>query len=250
MLNDPAINELSHDWNAVFLRYCDGMSFASNRSDPIPVPQKKGEYWHHARADKEYPPPSSLPSLTLSPPPSSRPTVTKIWLRGLEILKGTFDKLASSYELGMATEVITNGASAGGLATYLHADRMTAYIHEANTKAGRPLARVSALPDSGYWPDDPAKRFSSMFRGWYALQGNISDGLPLHCKWATANVTRCLFPQYFADEIQTRLFPIQSLYDPLQNMAPGSDHDAHANWLLASMNRTIFFRMENDAAAA
>ena len=41
-------------------------------------------------------------------------------------------------------------------------------------------------------------------------------GLPKNCKWRTSNVTRCLFPQYFADEIETRLFPLQSLYDPLQ----------------------------------
>ena len=44
MLNDPAINELSHDWNAVFMRYCDGMSFASNMTDPHVVvgPTGKG----------------------------------------------------------------------------------------------------------------------------------------------------------------------------------------------------------------
>jgi hypothetical protein len=48
------------------------------------------------------------------------------------------------------------------------------------------------------------------------LQDNVTDGLPKHCKWLKTNVTRCLFPQYFADEIATRLFPLQSLYDPLQ----------------------------------
>ena len=70
-----------------------------------------------------------------------------------------------------------------------------------------------------YWPDDPAKRFSTMFRSWFALQGSVIDGLPKHCKYLRTNVTRCLYPEYFADEIATRLFPLQSLYDPDQHMA-------------------------------
>ena len=44
----------------------------------------------------------------------------------------------------------------------------------------------------------------------------MTDGLPKNCKWKRSNVTRCLFPQYFADETETRLWPLQSLYDPLQ----------------------------------
>ena len=32
MLNDPAINEYTYDWNAVFMRYCDGMSFSGNQA--------------------------------------------------------------------------------------------------------------------------------------------------------------------------------------------------------------------------
>jgi hypothetical protein len=37
-----------------------------------------------------------------------------------------------------------------------------------------------------------------------------------NCKWLKTNVARCLFPQYFAGGVATRLFPLQSLYDPLQ----------------------------------
>ena len=57
-----------------------------------------------------------------------------------------------------------------------------------------------------------------MFRSWFALQGGVTDGLPKHCKDLRTNVTRCLYPEYFADEITTRLFPLQSLYDPDQHM--------------------------------
>ena len=76
------------------------------------------------------------------------------------------------------------------------------------------------------------------------MQDNVTDGLPKHCKWLKTNVTRCLFPQYFADEIATRLFPLQSLYDPLQiwNDFPktsGGDPNLHGQWLLDNINRTV-----------
>lgn len=206
MFNDPTVNELAHDWNAVFLRYCDGMSFAANKSAPYTV-NGTGEL---------------------------------LWFRGLEILHATFGSLQANYNLGDATFVITNGASAGGLATYLHADTMSDLIHAANKGASKPPADVVSLPDSGFWPDEPPRRFSDMFRNWFALQDNVTDGLPKQCKWASTNVTRCLFPQYFADEIETRLFPLQSLYDPLQNFIPNSDHNAQGDWLATNMNRTIF----------
>jgi hypothetical protein len=171
--------------------------------------------------------------------PLTTPTGQKLWFRGLEILRATFDSLASTAALGDATDVILNGASAGGLATYLHADRMAGYVRAANAAARHPPARIVALPDSGFWPDDPLKRFAGIFRGWFALQGNVTDGLPVRCKWARSNVTRCLFPQYWADEIETRLFPLQSLYDPLQNFVNNSSPDAHGDWLLDNLNQTV-----------
>ena len=39
---DPAVNPGFHTWNAVFLHYCDGSSFGSNRNSPIPVHSKNG----------------------------------------------------------------------------------------------------------------------------------------------------------------------------------------------------------------
>ena len=124
---------------------------------------------------------------------------------------------------------------------------MTDLIHGANARASKPAAEVVALPDSGWWPDDPNKRFSQLFRGWFALQDNVTDGLPKHCKWRTSNVTRCLFPQNFADEIATRLFPLQSLYDPDQHFEAKSapEVNAHGDWILATMNATVLSKPGN-----
>ena len=61
-------------------------------------------------------------------------------------------------------------------------------------------------------------------------------GLPKHCKYKASNLSRCLFPQYFADETETRLWPLQSIYDPLQK---GKDPTTHGRWLLDQINKTI-----------
>lgn len=203
MVNDPSVNEYSYDWNAVFLRYCDGMAFTANASHPIKV--QGGQ---------------------------------QIWLRGYEILHATFDSLIRSYKLGHATEVNLGGSSAGGHATYLHADSMADWVYAANEAAGKPHARVVAMPDSGFWPESQR---SSAFREWFALQGNVTDGLPKNCKYRETNVTRCLFPEHFADEIETRLFPQQSLYDPDQHQHNKSTAfiNLHGQWLLETMNKTI-----------
>ena len=164
MLSDPAVNAFAYDWNAVFMRYCDGMAFTGNASEPM----------------------------------------NGLWYRGLENLVQSFAKLTQDYNLGAATDVILNGASAGGHATYLHADRMQQLVHDANARHSNNTkpATILAMPDSGFWPDDPNKRFSAMFRSWFALQGNVTDGLPLHCPWRnSSNITRCLFPEYFAANI-------------------------------------------------
>ena len=208
MLDDPAINPFAYDWNAVFVRYCDGMAFSGNKTEPD-VDPKTGQ---------------------------------QLWYRGRENLRGTFETLADSYSLGLATEVVLNGASAGGHAVYLHADYMADMVSKANVAAGRPRAAIVAMPDSGFWPDDPRKRFSLMFRNWFNVLGNDTNALPLHCKWVTSNATKCLFPEYFAAEIETRLMPLQSIYDPDQHRAKASDPQAHGDWLVSTMNNTIFSR--------
>ena len=120
---------------------------------------------------------------------------------------------------------------------------MADMIHTANTNAGAPKADVLGMPDSGYWPDDKNEGFSSDFLGMWKMQAGDAPGLPKHCKWATKNVTQCLFPQYFADEIETRMFPLQSIFDPLQK---GKAPQSHGAWLLDQLNRTVLSTVPKD----
>lgn len=97
---------------------------------------------------------------------------------------------------GSAAEVLIGGDSAGGLATFMHID----YMHERILASGA-RAKVIGMPDSGYWPDQEG--FATTFRNMYAMQ-NGTDGLASECVRRNADdLTKCLFPQYFADHINT-----------------------------------------------
>ena len=37
---------------------------------------------------------------------------------------------------------------------------------------------IVALPDSGFWPEDPRERFLGIFTGWWAMLRNSKDALP------------------------------------------------------------------------
>lgn len=67
-----------------------------------------------------------------------------IYFRGRRILETIFDELATTANLGAATEFILSGCSAGGLSTFLHADRVQSWL-PAGVKFG-------AVPESGSSP--------------------------------------------------------------------------------------------------
>lgn len=162
-----------------------------------------------------------------------------LYYRGWHNLNAVLADLFIKHGLDQATEVIIGGDSAGGLATFYHIDYLRTIIHE---KAGTDC-RVLGMPDSGYWPDD-SSRFTSTFTSMLSMQ-NGSVGLPKSCLNAyDNNETACLFPQNFANLIETPLFPLQSIYDPLQK---GNHPEAHGVWLSSEMNRTILSKSENGA---
>ena len=99
------------------LHYCDGSSFASYRAEPWPVPESV----------------AGVPGKTVT-------------FRGIKNLDATFD-WAFEHGLSNATSVYIGGASAGGLSTFLHADRLANKI----AKQGRPDCTVVANPIDGFF---------------------------------------------------------------------------------------------------
>ena len=74
--------------------------------------------------------------------PSAAPDGTQLYFRGAAIFDASVDALLAAGMAG-ATDIILKGCSAGGLATFLHAD----YFVE-RMRARAPGARVVAMPDA------------------------------------------------------------------------------------------------------
>jgi hypothetical protein len=119
--------------------------------------------------------------------------------------------------LAKATDVIVSGGSAGGLATYLHVDEIAELF---------PRARVSGLPDSGYFIDIPdvdgVRHIRNQFKYAYKMQ-NASYGVNKDCVQAYAYGSNdpdmswpCFMAQYTYPYIKTTTFIQNPLADVWQ----------------------------------
>ncbi len=184
-------NPLLHNWSAVYIRYCDGMSFTGDQNGQAPT----GAYY-----------------------------------RGHRILRGVLQHLADYHGLTDATDVITSGCSAGGLASIIHADYIKDWIANVN-----PQAKVGLLADSGLFldvpqgelspslslsisssfPFSPARTPDNFRAGMQWIYSNANPQLNQNClnNYGSNDKWRCLFAQYSAEHMTTPQFHLQSRRD-------------------------------------
>ena len=172
--NDSSTNALTHDWNQVLLPYKDGQSFTGDVADPVLVPYKG----------------STVP----------------LHFRGKANFLAAVHYLMTALGMAQATEVALTGNSAGGLATYYHADALAALL---------PAARVWAAPDSGFFMAN-VPTYPSWRKGLLSMvaMANATSALNANCLAAQANPATCAFPEVLAPFINTPLFVMNSRYDP------------------------------------
>ena len=190
--NASSTNPLSHDWHRVLLPYHDGQSFTGNVSGAV------------------------MATFRGSPVP--------LFFRGKLNFLAAIDYMVKHLGLGDATEVALTGNSAGGLATYYHADALAALL---------PRARVWAAPDSGYFyaldAGYPEWRASLLAM---AAMANSVGGLDASCVAAQVaarlNPAECAFPEVFSAHISTPLFVMQSRYDPALDSISAGEGGANA----------------------
>jgi hypothetical protein len=175
------------DWNFVFIRYCDGWSFASDRSEPSFFTNASGA------------------------------NIT-IHFRGMAVLEAVRGDLLVQRGMAAATDLVVGGCSAGGLAVYLHCDEWQRAMAAANA-----ATRTVCLADSGWFPIVPAAGFPSTWFNGVWLQGfinlNISRALSADCLVAhavTNDQWKCGMAEVAALYIKTPLFAFQSAYDSFQ----------------------------------
>jgi hypothetical protein len=150
-----------------------------------------------------------------------------IYYRGHRILDAMQGNLSKGV-MSEATEVVVSGCSAGGLSTYLHADSWSAAF---------PSARVTALPDSGFFldynmSDGSRTPYATMMR-WVASAMNGS--LPTACvAQNAADTAQCIFAEHVSKTLKTPTFPIQASFDSWQIAndlgVASSDSSAINNW--------------------
>ena len=138
---DSARNPTFANFNHAILFYCDGASFAGNAADPL--------HWSDPHN------------------PSNNAT---LYFRGQRVLEYLLDWLVQNRGLDRATDVLFSGGSAGGLATFLHADA----THQRLLKQHVPLKRFRAMPISGFFLDH------SDVSGKHAFAQSMRDAFDLH----------------------------------------------------------------------
>ena len=216
---DPAQNPMMHDWNMVFLKYCDGGSFSGSN-------ETVGEY-------------------------KGKP----LYYRGKRNREAAYASLLATAGLGDATDVVISGCSAGGLATWLHTDQWCDALAKdaAGVKCvGLPDSGFFLDYQSPTIPGAAAAAsrellFAPPGRVGTTVHGNYHAGL----RWvyetmnATAGVNQdcvdahgtggpttdappylCMFAEHTAVFTHTPIFALQSVYDSWQVgnvLAPNED---------------------------
>lgn len=175
--DQETVNGQFYNWNVIYLGYCDGGSFAGYREFPIEVGG------------------------------------SKLYFRGKAILKALIEHLMQN-GMSTATDVMLTGCSAGGLATYLHADYIATLLPDT-------VVSYKAMADAGYFLDIPNVNGVMQYELYMQLVHslhNMSGGCDSDCVqyYSEEDQWRCVFAPFTFQFIKTPFFILNSLYDTAQ----------------------------------
>lgn len=177
--SDCSLNEVFCDANRVILWYTDGGSFTGNAAAPAVV---NGD---------------------------------QVWYRGHPNLQAIIESLKTNHGLGEATEVLISGGSAGGLASYLHADEVKAMI-------GSPaLSKYKVAPASGFFLNHTNAVDQIVYGQQMAyIFGimNSTGGVPLSCRQRVGpgREHECITAAAVWQTMETPIFMMNSAIDSWQ----------------------------------
>ncbi|KAI5437698.1 pectin acetylesterase 8 [Lathyrus oleraceus] len=134
---------------------------------------------------------------------------TQLHFRGARIFDAVMEDLL---EKGMknARNAVFSGCSAGGLTVLLHCDKFRALLPKD--------AKVKCLPDAGYFinaKDLSGEPHVEQFFNQIVTTHGSAKNLPKSCT-SKLKPELCFFPQYFASEITTPIFVLNSPIDSWQ----------------------------------
>eukprot|EP00055_Hartaetosiga_balthica_P012817 m.63481 g.63481 ORF g.63481 m.63481 type:complete len:409 (-) comp8071_c1_seq1:1731-2957(-) len=193
--DDPEVNPVFSNFTRVILWYCDGASFAGMKRSPIEV------------------------------------NGTLLYFRGRANLDAMVEDLIINYNLSRATDVLLSGGSAGGLATFLHADYVPSILPKT-------VKKYKVSPSSGFFLNhtnfDNEAIYPNMIRYIYKMQ-NVSGSVSTTCRDDRMGEQHfeCMFAQVAYKYIQSPIFLLQSQLDAWQltNIYPQSEQVSWKNCL-------------------
>ena len=216
--NISALNPDLWAWTKVFVNYCDGGSYAGALEAPITVGTQT------------------------------------IYYRGAYILDAIYSELLQHRGLAAASTVVVKGCSAGGLAAFLHVDRIAAKVHAVN-----PGARVLGAPGAGFFLGEAAPfsggGYLSDYKWVYAahnVSGNVNDACVAD-KVGSGTDWKCFIAPEVLPYIKTPIFVSNSLSDAWQAgaiMGLGCSPQAEGKCSPAQMTYLSNFRAQMRAGLA
>jgi len=189
-------DRIDPDCNCLYLPYCDGASFSGYRPKPWPVPKNGGN----------------------------------LTFRGLANLDAAV-AYGLQNGLKLVTDLVVTGGSAGGLSTYLHADRVAAQVRSAMPLQLARALKVTAASDVGYFADHgtwrntsgvpntpsfPQANFTTQMEYIVRMQ-NATAALKPACKMRhPTQPGLCFLAPRMAAYVTTPLFVFNSKFDQFQ----------------------------------
>eukprot|EP00912_Choanoflagellata_sp_UC4_P000050 UC4_evm2s34 len=174
------MNPMFANFHRVLLWYCDGASFAGSVKNPIINTTGTGK------------------NVTL-------------WFRGQEVLNSQLNYLIEKFSLGKAENVLVTGCSAGGMATYLQADKVCKIV--ANPR----LKKCKAAALSGFFLDHKnvygIPKAHIQYEYIMRMQ-NMSGGVNQNC--ILKGASSCATPQQNYAFVTTPFFVMNSMLDLYQ----------------------------------
>ena len=184
--------------NCIWLEYCDGASFSGFREQLWPVAG----------------------------------TNSSLTFRGLQNVDAALDWAIENAGLTGATDFVLTGGSAGGLATFLHADRVAARVRSVAPGARLGARSIHAVPFTGFFLDhanlknDSATSYPAKMKYVYRMQNltfstpnanSRGGGLSAACEaHHPQQPWLCFMSPHMAGFIKTPFFMFNSRYDQWQ----------------------------------
>jgi len=191
------------NYNMVYIKYLDGNSFSGMLDKPV--------IYNNGTAN--------IP----------------IYFRGRAIIDAVIDSLkrnvmGSPNNIANANHIVETGCSAGGLATFLHADYVASQLPHTG--------QYFSVPISGYFLNhlsvDNQYVYGEQIRSIYALSNASTNAACQQFYATTGDDWRCNMAQYVYPFIQSNVFVLNSKFDSWQTACimtsePVVDHSKNGN---------------------